>query len=148
MDVEIDIEDKNIKSGFKLNPSLLSWSNFDKNISIKLEFRKSRWPRQNYLYPNTTLGLKCTFSEKNTLNRIILPSPAELITQSGLVQVYLRSETLCWVANVMVVKNPDVMSESEQKMQKAQLFEYHLQEVNLFIIEIHRNQRTQAFDVF
>ena len=48
----------------------------------------------------------------------------------------------------MVVKNPDVMSESEQKMQKAQLFEYHLQEVNLFIIEIHRNQRTQAFDVF
>ena len=58
MDVEIDIEDKNIKSGFKLNPSLLSWSNFDKNISIKLEFRKSRWPRQNYPYPNTTLGLK------------------------------------------------------------------------------------------
>ena len=77
-----------------------------------------------------------------------MPSPAELITQSGLVQVYLRSETLCSVANVMVVKNPDVMSESEQKLQKAQLFEYHLQEVNLFIIEIHRNQRTQAFDVF
>ena len=77
-----------------------------------------------------------------------MPSPAELITQSGLDQVYLRSETLCSVANVMVVKNPDVMSESEQKMQKAQLFEYHLQEVNLFIIEIHRNQRTQAFDVF
>ena len=44
-----------------------------------------------------------------------MPSPAELITQSGLVQVYLRSETLCSVANVMVVKNPDVMSESEQK---------------------------------
>ena len=33
-------------------------------------------------------------------------------------------------------------------MQKAQLFEYHLQEVNLFLIEIHQNKQTQAFDVF
>ena len=42
------------------------------------------------------------------------------------------------------------MLETVQKCRERsyQLFEYHQQEVNLFLIEIHRIERTKAFDVF